>query len=234
MYVSEGRPGQGTLRRYNLDGSSEEILLTGLAYPAGMALDVPSGKIYFGDIGDGTIRRANLDGSGAEILLTAPHDTSGIALDLAGGKIYWTEYTSGNIGRANLDGSGLEIIVAGLNGPVGIALQFERAPGNYLLVTASLAAVSGMPFDVTVTTRDSSGNLDPTYQGTVSFSTTDPDSGVVLPADYTFTTGDGADNGVHTFSAGFTVITPGQQTLTVTDTVSGITSSCAVTVSSGP
>jgi hypothetical protein len=30
----------------------------------------------------------------------------------------------------------------------------------------------------------------------VSFATTDRDSSVLLPADYTFTTGDGGDNGV--------------------------------------
>jgi hypothetical protein len=55
---------------------------------------------------------------------------------------------------------------------------------------------------MTITALDSYGNIDTAYQGTVTFSTTDPDSGVVLPADYTFTTGDGGDNGRHTFSGG--------------------------------
>jgi hypothetical protein len=92
-----------------------------------------------------------------------------------------------------------------------------------------------LSFDVTVAALDSSGNLDPTYQATVTFSTTDPGPGVVMPADYKFTVGDGGDNGVHTFPAEFTLITPGEQTVTVTDTVSGITSSIVVTVSSpGP
>jgi hypothetical protein len=57
---------------------------------------------------------------------------------------------------------------------------------------------------------------------------------VVLPADYTFTTGDGGDNGVHTFSGGVTLITGGDQTLTATDKVSGITGSVTVTVGPGP
>ena len=74
------------------------------------------------------------------------------------------------------------------------------APGNRFQITVAPTTVSGTPFDVTVTALDTSGNIDTAYQGTVTFSTTDPDSGVVLPADYTFTTGDAGDNGVHTYS----------------------------------
>jgi adhesin/invasin len=68
----------------------------------------------------------------------------------------------------------------------------------------------------------------------VTFSTNDSDSGVVLPADYTFTTGDGGDKGVHTFVGGVTLVTLGDQTLTVTDKVSGLARSLTITVSAGP
>jgi hypothetical protein len=68
----------------------------------------------------------------------------------------------------------------------------------------------------------------------VTFSTTDSDPGVVLPADYTFTAGDA---GVHTFTdtglGEITLVTPGDQTITVTDTADGtITGSATVTVGS--
>ena len=85
-----------------------------------------------------------------------------------------------------------------------------------------------------MTALDPSGNIDTSYQGTVTFSTTDPDSGVVLPAEYTFTTGDGGDSGVHAFLGGVTLVTVGDQTLTVTDTVSGITGTTTVTVNDRP
>jgi hypothetical protein len=78
------------------------------------------------------------------------------------------------------------------------------------------------------------GNIDTGYQGNVTFSTGDSNSGVVLPGDYTFTTGNGGDNGVHTFSGGVTLVTVGDQTLTVTDKVSGITGSATITVGPGP
>jgi hypothetical protein len=78
------------------------------------------------------------------------------------------------------------------------------------------------------------GNIDSNYQGTVTFSTTDPDSGVLLPGDYMFTTGDGGDNGAHTFPGGVTLVTLGDQTFTVTDKASGITGSVTITVGPGP
>jgi hypothetical protein len=94
--------------------------------------------------------------------------------------------------------------------------------------------MAGMAFDVTVTAVDSFGQVAVGYTGTVMFSTTDPDTGVVLPADYTFTTGVSGDNGVHTFPGGVMLITLGDQTLTVTDTVSGITGSIIITVGPRP
>jgi hypothetical protein len=57
---------------------------------------------------------------------------------------------------------------------------------------------------------------------------------VLLPADYTFTTGDNGDNGVHTFPGGVTLVTVGDQTVTFTDTASGITGKVTVTVGPGP
>src|SRR5207245_413267 len=111
------------------------------------------------------------------------------------GNIWFAEYLGNKIGRL-----------------------YVRTPANHLLITAAATAVSGTPFDVTVTALDPYGKIDANYQGTVTFSTTDPDPSVVLPADYTFTAGDSGDNGVHTFSGGFMLVTVGDQTLTFTDT----------------
>jgi hypothetical protein len=87
-----------------------------------------------------------------------------------------------------------------------------------------------MPFDVTVTAVDPFGRVALGYTGTVTFRTSDPDPGVVLPTDYTFTA---SDQGTHTFSGGFTLITPGDQTITATDTAGGFSSSAVVTVQGG-
>ena len=67
---------------------------------------------------------------------------------------------------------------------------------------------------VTVTAYDEFGNVATGYAGTVAASRQRPIAN--LPVNYTFTA---ANAGTHTFSATF--ITPGTQSITATDTVTG-------------
>jgi hypothetical protein len=102
------------------------------------------------------------------------------------------------------------------------------AAASTLVVSAPSTVVSGSPFNLTVTAMDRFGNVATGYLGTVQFTTSDTDPGVVLPPNYTFTA---ADAGTHTFPAGATLITVGPQTVTATDTVNGsITGSASVNV----
>src|SRR5207245_580692 len=71
------------------------------------------------------------------------------------------------------------------------------------------------------------GNTAIAYTGIVHF--TSSDGQAVLPADYTFSSGDA---GVYTFTNGVTLKTSGSQTVTGTDTVTGsINGSATVSVS---
>lgn len=72
---------------------------------------------------------------------------------------------------------------------------------------------ASLKFQITVTARDASGNVDTGYTGIIHFSSSDLLA--TLPANYTFTSG---DSGVHTFE--IVLLTAGSQTLTVTDTTS--------------
>ncbi len=98
-------------------------------------------------------------------------------------------------------------------------------------VTAPAGAASGTPFDVMLTAQDPYGNTDVNYRGTVAWTTTDSDPGVMLPPAYTFQPG---DQGQAAFPGGVTLVTPGSQTITATDTANGINGSAAVLVTSGP
>jgi hypothetical protein len=95
------------------------------------------------------------------------------------------------------------------------------------VVRAQASATSGTPFDVMILAVDAYGNTDTHYTGTIHFTTTDNDPGVMLPPDYMFQAG---DMGTHTFPAGVTLITSGDQTITVTDLTGTITGSTIVTV----
>jgi hypothetical protein len=95
------------------------------------------------------------------------------------------------------------------------------------VVTVPGAVAAGMPFDVIVQVMDVYGQVAIGYSGTVTFSVTNTDPAVVLPLDYTFTAG---DQGRHTFSAAFTLITPGDQTLAVADLANGLSIDVPLTV----
>jgi sugar lactone lactonase YvrE len=217
----------GDIRRANLDGSGLTTLLQ-VPNPQGLALDIAGGKMYWVDSRSGEVLRANLDGSGKEILLRNQISPTSIALDLVDGKIYWGSVFGGDIRRANLDGSGEEVLITGLNFPAGIALDIG-APGVavFFAVAAPASVSTGTLFNIAVAVLDRYGNPAVNYQGTVTFSTSDTDPGIALPADYTFTADDA---GAHTFSGGVTLSTPGDQTITATDTASGITRTVTVTV----
>jgi hypothetical protein len=100
----------------------------------------------------------------------------------------------------------------------GVNIGAYQASTTAFLITAPPKATAGVPFDVTVTAVDPFGQVAVGYTGTVTFGTTDPDPGVVLPADYAFTRDDG---GVHTFAGETTLLTHGYQALAVTDTTDG-------------
>jgi hypothetical protein len=224
--------GSGSLLRANLDGTGLTTLVTGLVGNNGhVALDIAGGKIYWDETyNGGDIRRANLDGSEQEILLRGLPGPTGVDLDLAHGKMYWADNDGGDIRRANLDGTGQETLITGLARPALIGALDIRLPVTFA-VTAPASVPQGTAFDITVTALDQYGNTAVNYQGTVTFSTSDTDPGIALPADYTLTAGDA---GIHTFPGGATLITPGDQTVTVSDTASGITHTATVTVIPGP
>jgi hypothetical protein len=115
--------------------------------------------------------------------------------------------------------------VAGFNGSASVSVK--AAPAVAFMIIVPPSVVSGTPFNVTVVAVDAYGNTDTNYAGTVHFTTSDTDPGVVLPPDYAFQPGDA---GMVTFPGGVTLITAGSQTITVTDTVTGITGSATVMV----
>jgi hypothetical protein len=100
----------------------------------------------------------------------------------------------------------------------GVNIGAYQASASSFIVTAPAKVTAGTRFDVSVMARDPFGQLAVGYTGTVTFSTTDPDPSVVLPADYSFTL---ADGGHHTFPGETTLQTRGHQTITATDTANG-------------
>lgn len=204
---------------------------------------------YGGGLSDGFVTQLNAAGS-AFIFSTyqggAIYDgTRGIAVDLAG-NIYVTgvtesadfatsaeafDTTCGSDGTCNtvsVYDPDCFCFITTIQ-PDGFVTRFGDAvyvpTAAYFTVTPSAGSVTaGSAFLVTVTARDAFGGFVPTYGGTVHF--TSSDGSAALPADYTFTPGDG---GTYTFAV--TLATAGSQTITVTDiAVPSVIGSTTVTV----
>ena len=117
--------------------------------------------------------------------------------------------------------------VTGITGSANVTVTPAAAVGFSIIGPATVAADT--PFDVAVAALDPYGNVDSNYQGTITFATTDPDPGVVLPASYTFTANDA---GVIP-AGGVLLVTPGDQGRYVTDTNS-LMGSLTLTVTAPP
>jgi hypothetical protein len=108
-------------------------------------------------------------------------------------------------------------------------------PATHLAVFAPGHVKADVPFYVLVEAQDASNLPAFGYTGTVQFSTSDTGTGVSLPANYTFTTGHGGDNGFHLFKV--TLVTPSSTptTITATDTTTAtITGTASTTVDPAP
>jgi len=99
-------------------------------------------------------------------------------------------------------------------------------PHASLIFTAPTTATAGTPFTVTVTTVYEGGR-DTVINSIIMFTSSDP--AAVLPPQYRFTS---ADAGSHTWTNGFTLMTPGNQTISATiyDAI-GINGSATIAVS---
>jgi hypothetical protein len=109
----------------------------------------------------------------------------------------------------------------------GVNIGAYQASASAFVVTVSGTVASGTLFDVTVQAVDIFGQVAFGYRGTVTFSVTDPDPAVVLPPDYTFSAD---DQGTHTFTGEFTLITAGTWTLSTADLANGLSQDVLVTV----
>jgi DNA-binding beta-propeller fold protein YncE len=137
----------GAISDANADGTGRQTVVTGLKQPAGIALDLAGGMMYWADFGGGTagelgdIRRASLNGTGQETLVSGMRPL-GIALDIADGKMYWT--TANSILRANLDGAEQQTLVSGLHLAASIAL--DVAGGKMYWTDTDFSGIAGQGY----------------------------------------------------------------------------------------
>jgi uncharacterized delta-60 repeat protein len=121
--------------------------------------------------------------------------------------------------RGTFTFTGLRLFTAGArttrasDGSLSAQADLTVTPGAAasLVLGAPSGATAGVGFDVSVTTRDSWGNVATGYTGTVTLTSTDPQAGTL--DSHTFTS---SDAGVYTFS-GLQLFTSGPQSIVASD-----------------
>jgi hypothetical protein len=108
--------------------------------------------------------------------------------------------------------SAADVAKPALRGDSATVLVYARTTTRFEVTTAA-SVNTGQAVSLRVRARNDRGDIDTSYRGSVSVTSTDP--GATLPATYTFVA---ADNGDHTFTTGVTFATTGSQSVAVVDT----------------
>jgi sugar lactone lactonase YvrE len=113
----------GAIYSARLDGTDVKVLVSGLVFPADLALHASAGHLYWTDQTAGLIQRLDLDDGEIETILTALSQPYYLAIDIGAGMLYWTEFKNSIIRRARWDGTESEIVVRGLQRARDVAVD---------------------------------------------------------------------------------------------------------------
>ncbi|QEL17919.1 proprotein convertase P-domain-containing protein [Limnoglobus roseus] len=230
-----------TTAGYNGDFVVASVTANGFTYTnptAGLAADASGGSVTGPEV-----PAAALAGSPAPVPSGALPTTYQFTAADAGSHVFTLYYLAGSnptTGQTLLSVTDLTTPAATKPNPARSLLTVTSGTADHFVLTGLNGPVlAGDQRSLTVMAVDSFGNVDPTYTGTVSFTTTDTNSAAAVPTTYTFTAGDA---GVHTFTNGVvlataTNLTNSFQTVTASDSTNPLvtlTGSQKVLVLPGP
>jgi hypothetical protein len=192
------------------------LMSTGLAHAAAathLLLTVPSPTVSYTNVG---INIQALDAANQvdttynhSITLTSSDPAfvgSGTPYTLVNGDVTFNGSSFKTAGMQSVTAT--DTVNAGISGTTTVTVVPGATVGT--AVSGALNAVAGVPFSISVHSRDNFGNVTSDYSGTVHLTSDDPQA--VLPADMTVVNGTSG-------SAMATLKTPGEFTITATDTV---------------
>lgn len=100
------------------DGGSLRVLISGLEFPDGIDISLPSGRIFWTHMGmpsenNGSVQSATLDGSDIKEIIRRGdvHTPKQLTIDHKHKKLYFCDREGMRVHRANFDGSEHEILV---------------------------------------------------------------------------------------------------------------------------
>ena len=84
----------GSVKRGGMDGSEVSVIVTGLSYPAGIAIDFQSSRIYWTVGGEDRVESIDMQGNHVQTVIQLPRDSGTYGIALYGNRIYVTNWSS--------------------------------------------------------------------------------------------------------------------------------------------
>ncbi|MGB0424066.1 MAG: DUF5050 domain-containing protein, partial [Flavobacteriales bacterium] len=105
------------IRKCNLDGSSNTMVLGGLGSPNSIFLDHLNNRFFYSDAADSSIHVCDWNGENDIEILQGEGRVTHVEFDYCCEKLYWSDFENSRIARVNLDGTDLETVVNGIELP---------------------------------------------------------------------------------------------------------------------
>jgi hypothetical protein len=110
-----------------MPSASPSTIVSGLAGPAGLAIDGNAGVLYWTELTGRRILSMHLDGSLTKLILTGVDSPNSIAFDPAGMRIYWTEFNTATVKSSRPDGTDIRVLKHTAAPPSAVAIANDVA-----------------------------------------------------------------------------------------------------------
>ncbi len=116
---------EDNIGRADLDGTNQEIVVSGITSPVGIFVDVVNSKLYW--IEDNAIKRSNLDGSSSGLVATISLGAKYLTADISNNALFWTNSVEDVIYTVSTNGGTPSGIITSAASPMGIELDVSRS-----------------------------------------------------------------------------------------------------------
>ena len=121
-----GNDSPGSVKRGGMDGSDVSIIVTGLSYPAGIAIDFQSSRIYWTVGGEDRVESSDMQGNDIQTVIQLPRDSGTYGIALYGNRIYVTNWSSKKLQSFTTAGQDLQELLTDTNHLYHLAIISAR------------------------------------------------------------------------------------------------------------
>lgn len=113
---------RSVIERSNLDGSERETVIE-TPSPYYLDLDVPGGRLFWGDFLAGNISYVPIAGGAPVNAFTGQPRVRGVKLDLQRGEMVWCNRQSNHVQKRKIDGGPVTTVIGSLDTPHGLVID---------------------------------------------------------------------------------------------------------------